>query len=102
MKLQVELISCLAYDDKKTKEPKTRIGYRLISPEYRQNTKTLKGYSELSAYIPGHDVFNRMKPEYFGVAAELDGEEVISPSNPTRKILKLKSVKIGNDNISLL
>lgn len=102
MKLQVELISCLAYKDKKTNEAKTRIGYRLIDPKYRQNTNRLKGYSELSSYITGHDVFNRMKPEFFGVAAELEGDEEVSPTNPTRKILILKSVKIGNDTISLL
>lgn len=102
MKYKVELLSALAYTDKKTNEPKTRIGYRLLEDQFRQDTKNLKGYSELSYYIDGHDVFNELKATYFGVVAELEISTEPSKSNPLKSIQVLKSITVGENVINIL
>lgn len=101
-KIQAELLSCLAYTDKKTNQPKTRLGYRLLESKYRQDTNNLKGFSELSTYVDGHVLFNNMKPEYFGVQAEIEIEERPSSSNPLRNVQVIKSIKVGENVISVL
>lgn len=100
--IKAELLSCLAYTDKKTNQPKTRIGYRLLDDKYRQDTAKLKGFSELSTYVDGHNLFNNMKPEYFGVQAEIELEERPSTSNPLKNVQVIKNIKIGNNVISVL
>lgn len=102
MKLQVELLSCLAYKDKKDGSPKTRLGYRMLEEKYRNNTQTLKGFSELSYYINGHELFNAIKPEYFGVQAIIETTEEPSVTNPLKNVIKLKSIKVGDNVISVL
>ena len=102
MKFQVELLSCLAYIDKKTNEPKTRLGYRCLEPKYRQNTKNMKGYSELSVYLDSHNLFDKLTPDMFGLQSELEFKEEPNPTNPTKKILTLINIKVGNNVISVL
>lgn len=102
MKLQVELLSCLAYADKKSNEPKTRVGYRMLEEQYRQDTANLKGFSELSFYIDGHDLFNKLKKEYFGVQAELEVTSQPSKNNPMKNIQIVKTIRVGNNVINLL
>ena len=100
--IKAELLSCLAYTDKKTNQPKTRLGYRLLDLKYRQDTNNLKGFSELSTYVDGHTLFNNMKPDYFGVQAEIELEERPSSSNPLRNVQVIKSIKVGENVISVL
>lgn len=100
--IKAELLSCLAYTDKKSNQPKTRLGYRLLDLKYRQDTNNLKGYSELSTYVDGHNLFNNMKPEYFGVQAEIEIEEQPSKSNPLRSVQVIKNIKVGENVISVL
>lgn len=102
MKLQVELLNAIAYFDKETKEPKTRLSYRCLNFKHRQSTEKMKGFSELSVYLDSHDLFNKLSVESFGVQAELIFTEQSNPSNPLKNILKLESVKIGDNVISLL
>lgn len=103
IKVQAELISCRAYTDKKTGEPKTRIGYRLLENKYRLDAKTVKGFAELAIYTDTHKVFDILKPEYFGVNVELEIDESPSTVNPLRSVQIVKSIKVGENNvISLL
>lgn len=101
MKIQVELLSVLAYTDKKTNEPKTRLAYRCLEPRYKQNSKNLKGFSELSIYLDTHDVFNKLTVDMFGVQAELEFEEKPTISNPLKNLLTLKTIKVGNNVITV-
>lgn len=102
MKIQAELLSVLAYLDKNSKQPKTRLAYRCLDSKYRQNTDKLKGFSDLSVYLDTHQLFKELKPEHFGVQAELEMIEVPAENNPFRKTLKLKTIRVGNDLISVL
>lgn len=101
MKYQVELLSCLTYKNKEG-NLSTRLGYRLLSKEYLQDTSKFKGYSEMSYFCDGTTLFDRLKKEYFGVQAELTTEERPSLTNPLKKITVVKSIKLGNDVIDLL
>lgn len=101
MKYQVELLSCLTYKNKEGNDA-TRLGYRLLSKEYLQDTSKFKGYSEMSYFCDGSTLFDKLKKEYFGVQAELTTEERPSKNNPLRKITVVKSVKIGDELINLL
>lgn len=101
MKYQVELISCLTYKDNDG-ELSTRLGYRLSNPEYLQCTDRFKGFSEMSYFSKGTELFNKLKKEYFGVQAEIITEEKPSQSNPLRKVVVVKSIKVGNELINLL
>lgn len=102
IKVQAELISILAYTDKKSNTPKTRIGYRLLDNKYRQDTAKLKGFSELSVYIDGHDAFNKIKADWCGCQVELELEERPSTTNPLRNVQVIKCIKAGDNVISLL
>lgn len=102
MKLQVELLSALAYTDKKTNQPKTRIGYRLLESKYRQNSSNMKGFSELSYYLDGHEAFNKLDANCFGVQAEIDVSNEPSKSNPLKNVQVLKSIKVGDNVINIL
>lgn len=102
MKFQVELLNCLAYTDKKTNQPKTRLSYRCLESKYRQETKNLKGFSELCVYVDGQDLFNKLSIDMFGLQSELEFIESPSASNPLKNTLILKSVKVGNNVINLL
>lgn len=101
MKFQVELLSCLTFKDKDS-ELSTRLGYRLQSPDYLQDTDKFKGYSEMSYFCKGTDLFNKLNKSMFGVPAELVVEEKMSPSNPMKKTAVLKSIKVNNELINLL
>lgn len=101
MTYKVELLSCLTYKDKEG-NLSTRLGYRLLSPDYLQDSDKFKGYSEMSYFCSGTELFDKLKKEYFGVQAELTTEERPSRSNPLRKITVVKSVKVGNELINLL
>lgn len=101
MKYQVELINCLTYKNKEG-NLSTRLGYRFLNPEFLQDTDKFKGYSEVSYFADGIDLFNKLKKEYFGTAVELITEERPSKSNPLRKITYVKSIKVGNELINLL
>lgn len=104
MKFQVELLNCLPYIDKKSNQPKTRLAYRCIDTKYKQSTDKFVGYPELSVYLDTHNLFNSLKEksEYFGVAVELEFVEQPSKTNPLKSDLKLKSIIVGNDVISVL
>lgn len=101
MKYSVELISCLTYKDRDG-DISTRLGYRLLSPDYLQDTSKFKGYAEMSYFCKGTDLFNKLNKDYFGVQAEIMTEERPSKNNPMRKITVVKSVKVGNELINLL
>ena len=102
MEYQVELISCLVYEDKETKAKKTRLGYRMLDPKLIQVSDKFKGYSELSFFLDGTKLFDWLKGSDFGVQVTIKVTEVPSVSNPLRKSVVLQSVKIGNEHIDLL
>ena len=102
MKMQVELLSCLKYTDKKTNQEKIRLGYSCLDPKMRQDTAKLKGYSELSVYLEDISIFDKLKVEDFGIAAILEFTKEQSPNNPLRDILKLKSINVGSNVINIL
>lgn len=102
MKMQVELLSCLKYVDKKTNQDKVRIGYRCLDPKFRQDKANLKGYSELSVYLEDTSIFDKLKVEDFGIAVILEFTKEQSPNNPLRDILKLKSINVGSNVINIL
>lgn len=100
MKYQVELISCLTYKDKDG-EISTRLGYRLLGNDYLQENDKFKGYAEMSYFCKGIELFNKLTKNCFGVQAELTTEERPSKTNPLRKVVALKSIKVNNELISL-
>lgn len=103
MKYKVELLSCLTYKDKNDPNKlNTRLGYRMLDPNLKQDTDKFKGYAELSYFSDGTDLFNRMKKEYFGIEAEITTEERPSNSNPLRKVTILKSIRVKDELINLL
>lgn len=102
MKLKVELLYCTRYTDDKTNQPKSLLNYRLLESNFITTTDKMKGYLVLLIGSDTHKLFNFLKPEHFGQPAEIEVIEVPNPSNPMRTSKTLKSVKIGNDIISLL
>lgn len=101
MKYQVELLSCLTYKNKDG-ELSTRLGYRLLNPTFLQDSPKFKGYSEMSYFCDGTSLFDKLKKNHFGVPAELTTEEKPNPSNPLKKVVVVKSIKIENELINLL
>ncbi len=104
MELNVTLLNFLSYKDKKSNEPKVRIGYICNDKQYIKNTSTMKGYCELSVYVDDKDgLFDKLKTEMCGDLATLVLEKRPSESNPFREVLVLKEIKTAkHGNISLL
>lgn len=101
MKYQVELISCLTFKNKEG-SLSTRLGYRLINPSFLQDTPKFKGYAEMSYFSDGTSLFDKLNKNHFGVPVELTTEERPNSSNPLKKVVVLKSIKIENELINLL
>lgn len=102
MKIQVELLNCRKYIDKKTNQEKIRLGYRCLDSKMRQDTAKFKGYSELDVYLEDTSIFDKLKFEDFGIAVVLEFSREQSPNNPLREILKLKSINVGSNVINIL
>lgn len=95
MEMQVELLSILLYKDKNGGDS-CRVAYRPLETKYCENAEKFKGYGELSLFIKGRDVFDKVPAEYCGTALTFIFEEKQSYKNPLRKNLVLKGIKNQN------
>lgn len=104
MELNVTLLNFLSYADKKTGEPKVRIGYISNDKAYIKNTKSMKGYSELAVFVDDKDgLYDKLKVEMTGDTALMVFERMPNPYNPIREMLVLKEIRTNkHGNISLL
>lgn len=104
MELNVTLLNFLSYKDKKTGEPMIRIGYISNDKVYIKNTKSMKGYSELSVFVNDKDgLYDKLKVEMTGDTAILVFDRKPNPYNPIRDMLVLKEIRTNkHGNISLL
>lgn len=100
--IKITLTGCLVYEDKTTKELKTRLGYVMADPNFKQNTEKFKGYAELSAFYDGVEIFNKIPVEFFGVPCIATLENKPNPRNPLREVKVIKSIKCGNSVVNLV
>lgn len=104
MELNVTILNFLSYSDKKTGDPMVRIGYISNDKVYIKNTKSMKGYSELSVFVDDKDgLYDKLKVEMTGDTAIFVFDKKPNPYNPMRDILVLKEIRTNkHGNISIL
>lgn len=102
MKLSVTMLNIMRYEDKKTGEPKVRIGYILTGKDAIQSHEKYKGTAEMSVFLDDVSVFDKVKVEDILTPVEFVLEERPSHNNPFRKVAVLKAIITKNETISLV
>lgn len=102
MKAEIILSSCLLYTNKETGELDTRLGYSFANDELRQNDDKMKGFPELSIFIPGTQVFNLLPLDIYHKKVTLVFEEQPSKRNPLQKVTVFKEIVYNGKVYSLL
>lgn len=100
--IKITLTCSLVYEDKTTKELKTRLGYVMSDPSFKQNTEKFKGFAELSAFYDGREIFDKIPVDFYGIPVIATLETRPNPRNPLRETKIIKSIKAGNNVISLV
>lgn len=102
MELNVTILNVLRYTDKETGEPKIRIGYINNDSKCIENTSKFKGYPELSVFLDENDLWDKLDMTLIGNIAKFVFERTPNPRNPLKDIVKLKTIKCKDVNISIL
>lgn len=101
--LKVILQSVLKYEDKNEKGVyKSRLGYILANKDAIQCTDKFKGFSELSYFSNDTQLFDSLNSSHMGQSATLVFTKVQNPRNPLRDSMKLKSIVLKDETISVL
>lgn len=85
MKANIELIGLLKYE--KDGKQGTRISYRFSDKEFFNNGSSgrSKGYSDLSIFVNGHEVYDKIPAEWCGKICILEYDEEPYPNNPFKR-----------------
>lgn len=102
MKTNIMLLSVLAYEKKETEKKGTRLGLIFSEKESLQDTDKFKGFSEISLYYDGHEVFNKIPVSWIGRPLIAYIKEISNPSNPMRKKQVISCLEYENNSIDLL
>ena len=102
MKTNIMLLNVLAYEKKDTGKNGTRLGLIFTEKESLQDTDKFKGFSEISLYYDGHEVFNKIPLNWIGRPITAYIKEVTNPSNPMRKKQVISCLEYENNSIDLL
>lgn len=102
MKTNIMLLNVLAYEKKETGKKGTRLGLIFSEKESLQDTDKFKGFSEISLYYDGHEVFDKIPLSWIGRPLVAYIKDVSSPSNPIRKKQVISSLEYENNTIYLL
>lgn len=102
MKTNILLLNVLAYEKKDTKKKGTRLGLIFTDKDSLQDAKTFKGFSDVSLYYEGHDVFNKIPVSWIGRPLTAYIKEISNPSNPMRKKQVISCIEYENNSIDLL
>jgi hypothetical protein len=89
MNQKVELINALSYKNEKGEG--TRILCRSLEKDSLQNSKKLKGYSELTFFVDA-TAFDKIPIELFGQMVTLTAKEKPNPRNPFKTTIALESI----------
>lgn len=102
MKTNIMLLNVLAYEKKETGKKGTRLGLIFSEKESLQDTDKFKGFSEISLYYDGHEVFNKIPVSWIGRPLIAYIKEISNPSNPMRKKQVISCLEFENNSIDLL
>ena len=92
----------MQYQDKDTKEFKTRIEYIPIEKGALSNRTNFKGFTPIGGYSNKNDILEKLTETDFMNQATLVGEEISNPRNPFKKSIRLKQLITKNATIDLL
>lgn len=102
MKTNILLLNVLAYEKKDTKKKGTRLGLIFTDKDSLQDTEKFKGFSDVSLYYDGHDVFNKIPVSWIGRPLTAYIKEISNRSNPMRKKQVISCIEYENNSIDLL
>lgn len=102
MKTNILLLNVLAYEKKDTKKKGTRLGLIFTDKDSLQDAEKFKGFSDVSLYYEGHDVFNKIPVSWIGRPLTAYIKEISNPSNPMRKKQVISCIEYENNSIDLL
>lgn len=96
------LLNVLAYEKKETGKKGTRLALIFSEKESLQDTDKFKGFSEISLFYDGHEVFEKIPINWIGRPLIAYIKDVSSPSNPMRKKQVISCLEYENNSIDLL
>ena len=95
MEFEVELLNVVKYERKEDKSKRVMISYRLLDPKALQtDSDKFKGYSVLTFYFDGHEVFDKIPSNYCGKACKFYTKKEVSVYDPTKEFNRL--IKIND------
>ena len=100
MKVQVMLLNVLAYE--KDEKKGTRLGLIFCEKDSVQDTVKFKGFTEVSLFYDGHEVFEKIPTDFIGRPVTAYITEKSNARNPFKKTQIISSLEYENNTISLL
>lgn len=92
MNIKVELLNVIRYERKEDKKVRTMINYRVINDDSLANNDKYKGYSVLTSYYDGDEVFKKIPHKLCGTAVDMFIEKVPSVTNPLKETSLVKKI----------
>lgn len=102
MKEKIIILSVLKYTDKKTNETKTRLGFIFDDDKFNVSNSSFKGFSELSCFYNGDEVFNLISNDMIKKPLECVIKQNQSASNPLKTNSKIEKVSYAGSIYNLL
>lgn len=102
MKTKIMILNVLAYEKKDTGKKGTRLGLIFTNEDSLQDVEKFKGFSEISLFYDGHEVFNKIPSNWIGRHITAYIKDISSPINPMRTKQIISSIQYENDTIDLI
>lgn len=94
----VELLNVCKYVTKEDNRKRTMLNYRLLDNNALQSKgDKFKGYSVLSQYYDGHEVYDKIPAEWCGCKVTFVLTKQVSQFDPTKEVSRV--VKINDINL---
>lgn len=102
MKEKIVILNVLTYEDKNSKEPRTRLSFIFQDEKYFIDSTNLKGRSEIACYYNNGDVFKKVPSGVIGKPINATLETRVSPYNPMRSTQIIKAIEVNGAMVNLI
>lgn len=102
MEQNIQIQNVMTYIDKKDGKPKTRVGFFLSDVSQKADNKSYRGYSELSLFYDGNEIFNKISNDMIGKPLLAKLKTITNVTNPMKSHQVIESFRYAGSTINLL
>lgn len=102
MEQNIQIQNVMTYIDKKDGKPKTRVGFFLSDINQKADNKSYRGYSELSLFYDGDDIFKKITNDMIGKPLSAKLKTITNITNPMKSHQVIESFRYAGSVISFL